>query len=53
LIKEAMSICRTNFECFEFSFDRRACNTVAHELAIYGANLACADSFWWPMPPFV
>jgi hypothetical protein len=53
LIKEAMSICRTNFECFEFPFDRRACNTVAHELAIYGANLACADSFWWTMPPFV
>jgi hypothetical protein len=45
LIKEARSICRTNFECFEFFFDRRACNAVAHELAIYGANSACADSF--------
>ena len=46
LIKEVKSLCTTNFECFSFSFDRRACNAVAHELAKFGMNSADASSYW-------
>ncbi|KAM0845230.1 hypothetical protein ACQ4PT_056506 [Festuca glaucescens] len=46
LIKDAKSLCTTNFECSSFSFDRRACNAVAHELDKFGANSAEASYFW-------
>jgi hypothetical protein len=51
LIKEVQSLCVTNFICFSFSFDRRTCNAVAHELARFGMNSAEASSFWVDFAP--
>ena len=36
LVKEAWSLCVSNFESFKFSFSSRVCHTVAHELAKLG-----------------
>jgi hypothetical protein len=46
LVKEARSLCTLNFESFNFTFSRRTCNNVAHELAKLGAISESEDSFW-------
>ena len=46
LVKEARSLSILNFVSFNFSFGRRACNVVAHELARFGVSCENADSFW-------
>uniref|UniRef100_A0ACD5UCA6 Uncharacterized protein n=1 Tax=Avena sativa TaxID=4498 RepID=A0ACD5UCA6_AVESA len=51
LLKEARSLCRLNFSSFMFSFCRRACNAVGHELAKLGVSSESQDSFWAHDPP--
>ena len=46
LVKEARSLCILNFDSFQFSFSRRACNNVAHELAKLGTISESSDLYW-------
>ena len=46
LVKEARSICILQFGSCLFSFSRRECNSVAHELANLGASSESQDSVW-------
>jgi hypothetical protein len=51
LMKEARSLCMLNFESYSFSFSRRGCNRVAHELASLGAKSESQDSIWVDAAP--
>jgi ribonuclease HI len=46
LVNEARSLCILNFDSYLFSFNRRACNFAAHELAKMGAKGESQDSVW-------
>ena len=51
LVKEARSLCILNFDSFRFSFSRRACKNVAHELAKLGTISESPDLYWDPDVP--
>ena len=51
LVKEARSLCILNFDSYAFSFSRRTCNSVAHELAKLGVHSGSDDSFWEASAP--
>ena len=46
LVKEARSLCMLHFSSCLFSFSRRECNSVAHNLAILGVSSESEDSVW-------
>ena len=46
LVKEAWSLCVSNFESFKFSFRSRVRNTVGNELAQVGVRNDSQDCFW-------
>ena len=51
LVKEARSLCILNIDSYAFSFSRRTCNSVAHELAKLGVHSGPDDSFWEASAP--
>ena len=50
LLRESRSIFFGNFESFAFSFCKRDCNKVAHELAVFGYEAGGVVSLWLDEP---
>lgn len=46
LFREIRDFARLNFNCVLFSFAPRACNSLAHALAAYGARQTVDREFW-------
>jgi ribonuclease HI len=51
LVMEARRKCMANFNSFDFSFCRWACNSAAHELAQFGVKSEMSDYFWVDSAP--
>ena len=51
LLRGSHSLCFGNFESFVFSFCKRECNKVAHELAVFGYRAGGVVSSWLEQAP--